>query len=298
MNMVELTKKQESVAAVVLAFSREEDLKKVIDHLKKQTRKVDEIIVLFQGTSPTILAWLNEQTGITVRQQGNLGSAGGFTSGIKWAMEKGHQWTWLLDDDAVPELNALEEMTSCKHFDYKKTGFLASVVTKPDGQVYMSPTAEDSNNWYGSVMQEGCVPVIGTSWIGCLVSSQSILDFGLPMEEFFMYEEDVEYTSRVARQRNSYCVIKSVIVHYQKGSFNPFTSKVDMLKHGYYVRNHFATIRLSDKPMIKKLARIWLWFFKNAWEIITHQVPLKTTLSLFSGLLFFRPKVKFWKPSV
>lgn len=296
--MFDKTKNAESVAAVVLAFSREEDLKKVIYHLKNQTRKPDEIIVLFQGTNPNILEWLNLQTRITLRQQGNLGSAGGFTSGIKMAIEKGHQWTWLLDDDAVPELNALEEMTSCKYFDYKKTGFLASIVRKPDGQVYMSPTAEDSNNWYGSVMQDGCVSVIGSSWIGCLVSSQSILDFGLPMEEFFMYDEDVEYTSRVARSRKSYCVIKSIIVHYQKGSFNPFTSKVDMLKHGYYVRNHFATIRLSDKPIYKKLARIWLWFFKNAWEIVTHKVPLKTISPLFSGLLFFRPKVKFWKSNV
>jgi GT2 family glycosyltransferase len=296
--MLDIAKKPESVAAVVLAFSREDDLKKVIDHLKNQTRKLDEIIVLFQGTNPNILAWLNQQSGITVRQQGNLGSAGGFTSGIKMAMEKGHQWTWLLDDDAVPELNALAEMTGCKYFDSAKTGFLASIVTKPDGQVYMSPTAEDSNNWYGTVMQDGCVPVIGSSWIGCLVSSQSILDFGLPMEVFFMYEEDVEFTSRVARVRKSYCVVKSVIVHYQKGNFDPFTSKVDMLKHGYHVRNHFATIRLSNKSTIKKLARIWLWFFKNAWEIITHKVPLKTIVSLFSGLLFFRPKVKFWKPSV
>jgi len=293
--MVDVNKKYESVAVVVLAFSREEELKLVIHNLKNQTRKPDEIIVIFQGSSPSILEWLNQQSDLTVHQQGNVGSAGGFTTGMKMAIAKGHQWSWLLDDDAVPELNALEEMANCKYFDSSKTGFLGAVVVKPDRKVYMSPVADEANKWYGSVLQDGCVPVIGATWIGCLVSSQSILDYGLPMEEFFMYDEDSEYTARVARSRNCYCVIKSIIVHYQKGTFNPFTSKVDMLKHGYYVRNHFATIRLSDKSSLKKIARIWLWFFKNAKEIVTGEVPLKTIIPLFNGLFFFRPKIKFFK---
>ena len=291
-----IDKKYESVAAVVVAYSREEDLKRVVHHLKNQTRKLDEIIVIFQGSSISILEWLNQQTGITVHQQGNLGSAGGFTTGMKIAITKGHQWTWLLDDDAVPELNALEEMTRCKYFDSLKNGFLASVVVKPDMEVYMSPSADGSNKWYGSVLQDGCVPCIRATWIGCLVSSQSILDFGLPMEAYFMYDEDFEYTERVARSRKCYCVIKSIVIHYQKDKFDPFTSKVDMLKHGYYVRNHFASIRLTDKSSLKKLVRIWQWFFINAWDIVCGRAPWKTVMPLFSGLLFFRPKIKFWKP--
>lgn len=286
----------ETVAAIVLAFSREEELKQVIHSLRHQTRKPDEIIVIFQGTSPSIMAWLNEQTDLTVRRQGNIGSAGGFTSGIGMAMEKGYQWSWLLDDDAVPELDALEHLASCRYFDSARTGFLGSVVVNPARQVYMSPVAEEANKWYGSVLEDGCVPVTAATWIGCLVSSQSIRDFGLPMEEYFMYDEDYEFTTRVARSRACYCVIRSVIVHYQKGVFDPFKSKVDMLKHGYYVRNHFATIRLSDKSTLKKIVKIWLWFFKNAWEIAAGKVPFKTLIPLLNGLLFFRPKIKHIQP--
>ncbi len=280
------------IAAIVLSFSREEDLKKVIFSLKNQTRELDEIIVIFQGTNPKILEWLNAQTGITVKQQGNIGSAGGFTSGLKMSIAKGYHWTWLLDDDAIPELNALEEMTICPYFDYKKTSLLSSVVMNPNREVYMSPAAMNSNLWYGNVMQDGCVPIYGSSWIGCLISSQSVIDFGLPVEEFFMYDEDAEFTSRVASQRSAYCVIKSIVIHYQKGSFDPFKNKVDMLKHGYYVRNHFALIRLSNNPAYVKLAKIWIWFFKNAFEIATRKVPFKTIISLMNGLIFFRPKIK------
>lgn len=291
--MSEVVKRKESVAAIVLAFSREDDLKKVIHNLKNQTKKLDEIIVVFQGTSPTILAWLKEQSGITLQHQGNIGTAGGFTSAMKVAIEKGHQWTWLFDDDAVPELNAFEEMAKCKHFDSKKTGYLASVVTRPNGEVYMSPVAEEGNDWYDTVLEDGCVPAFSATWIGCLVSMQSIIDFGLPMEIYFMYDEDSEYTARVSRSRNSYCVLKSVTVHHQKNKVDPFNSSVDMLKHGLYVRNRFATFRLEPKPWYVKGAKIAYWFFKNAIEIVTGKAPFKTIIPLFNGLLFFRPKIKF-----
>ncbi len=291
--MLDDNKKYESVAAVVLAFSREEELKQVIYNLKNQTRRPDEIIVIFQGTSPSILEWLNQQSGITLVKQGNVGSAGGFTTGMKMAIAKGHRWSWLFDDDAIPELNALEEMTNCKYFDSHTTGYLGAVVVNPNKEVYMSPVADDANKWYGSVLQDGCVPVTASTWIGCLVSSQSIIDYGLPMEEFFIYEEDLEFTTRVACRRKCYCVIRSVVVHYQKSSFNPFISKVDMLKHGYYVKNHFATIRLSNKSTIKKIAKIWQWFFKNIWDVVSGKAPWRTIGPLFVGLIFFRPKLKY-----
>lgn len=291
--MSNVAKRKESVAAIVLAFSREEDLKNVLHNLKNQTKQLDEIIVVFQGTSPTILTWLKAQTGITLVHQGNLGTAGGFTSAIKLAIEKGHQWTWLFDDDAVPELDAFEEMTKCKHFDSEKTGYLASVVVRPDRSVYMSPAAVEHNLWYGTVLEDGCVPVMSATWIGCLVSMQSIRDFGLPMEAYFMYDEDSEYTARVSRDRQSFCVLRSITVHHQKGYFDPFNNKVDMFKHGLYVRNHFATLRLEPKPLWKKTLKIWFWFFKNALQIIKGEVPLKTIKPLFSGLLFFRPKIKY-----
>jgi GT2 family glycosyltransferase len=283
----------QSVAAIVLAFSRMDEVKMVVDHLKNQTRPVDEIIVIFQGTNPDILAWLQAQSGITLRVQGNVGTAGGFTSGMRYARDQGHHWCWLFDDDAVPELNALEEMAKTPYFDYTQTGYLAAVVMNPQREVYMSPIAGDEDEWYDKVMDDGCVPTTGATWIGCMVSVQSLAECGMPMEAYFMYDEDFEYTSRVSLVRKSYCVLKSITIHYQKGYFDPFKSKVDMLKHGYYVRNHFATIRLSNRTLPKKIFRIWLWFFKNLWEIVTRKVPLKTLGPLFSGLLFFRPKVKF-----
>ena len=68
MNIV--NKKTETVAAVVLTFNREEMLKKVIYSMKNQTRKVNEIIVVFQGGATTV-EWLKQEGGLYIHQQEN-----------------------------------------------------------------------------------------------------------------------------------------------------------------------------------------------------------------------------------
>jgi rhamnopyranosyl-N-acetylglucosaminyl-diphospho-decaprenol beta-1,3/1,4-galactofuranosyltransferase len=37
----------------------------------------------------------------------DVGGAGQFFVGLRLAYEKGFDWIWLMDDDVVPDLNAL-----------------------------------------------------------------------------------------------------------------------------------------------------------------------------------------------
>ncbi|MBC7697854.1 MAG: glycosyltransferase [Bacteroidia bacterium] len=288
MNIV--NKKTETVAAVVLTFNREEMLKKVIYSMKNQTTKVDEIIVVFQGGATTTVEWLKQEGGLYIHQQENQGSAGGFTRGIEIAIEKGYDWVWITDDDAIPELDALEHLTNCKYFDSETTGFLSSVVVNGQGQTYMSPSPDDANKWYRTVLKEGCVPVTLSAWPGCLVSAKAVMDFGLPIAEYFFYDEDFEFTSRLARQRASYCVINSVIVHYQEPSADLWLSP---RRYKYFVRNRFATIRFSGSKKINKIAKVWLWVFKILGGILIGKIPVGAVVPMFRGLLFFRPKIKY-----
>ena len=127
----------QSIAAVVVSFNRLEYLKIIIFNLQNQTRLPDEIIVIFQGDSQDCLDWLDSQQGLSVIKQENLGSAGGFTTGIDVAVQKGHDWVWVTDDDAVPELNSFEELANCPYFDCSKTGLLSSVILDANYKVYM-----------------------------------------------------------------------------------------------------------------------------------------------------------------
>jgi rhamnopyranosyl-N-acetylglucosaminyl-diphospho-decaprenol beta-1,3/1,4-galactofuranosyltransferase len=284
------TVKNKSIAVVVLTMHRFKKLKHTIQCLREQTRKLDEIIVVYQGAGEEIKSWLEQQADITLHVQENLGSAGGFSTGMQLAVDKGHDWVWITDDDAFPEVKTLEHLVSCKHFDDEATGFLTCVVVDAEGQTYMSPVPDDANRWYGDVLEEKCLPVISSAWPGCLVSVNAIKQCGLPIAEYFFYDEDVEFTSRVARSKPSFCVIEAVMHHHQEPASDLWQSPV---RYKHFVRNKFSTIRLSDDSAVKKLAKQLLWAIKVIAGVFVGKRPVGALQPLVSGLFFFRPKIKY-----
>ena len=134
-----------------------------------------------------------EQSDLTVLQQQNLGSARGFSTGIEHSIRRGHSWPWIFDDDAVPRTDGLEELVRTPYFGRPDTVFMASRVVDRSGTSYMSPIAANANRWYASVLDDGAC------WLGLLVSSAAVKSYGLPIAEFFLWEEDLEFTERLAR---------------------------------------------------------------------------------------------------
>lgn len=282
----------QSVAVVVLAFSKAELLKQLVDSLRMQTRKPDEIIVVFQGGDVQILDWLKEQQDLTLHVQENLGSAGGFSTGIQLAIAKEHQWAWIVDDDAVPATDALQRLVESRYFDWKNTGFLSSRIVDPAGRTYMSPTPKDANLWYGTVLTDHCVPVMKSTWLGLLVSTSAVIECGLPIKEYFLWDEDIEFSSRIAHAKPSYCVIDSVIVHYQKDQFDPF-SPGDKIKHLHFVRNRVATIRLSQSTFIKRWVRILMWVIKVIGDVFKGKAPIASIIWVLNGVFIFSPRIQY-----
>lgn len=289
---VDLTEEvnKKSIAVVVLTMHRFEKLKHTIQRLREQTRKLDEIIVVYQGDGEEIKSWLVQQEDITLHVQENLGSAGGFSKGMQLALDKGHDWVWITDDDAFPEENTLEQLVSCKHFNDEATGFLTCVVVDVEGDTYMSPLPDDANKWYSDVLADKCLPVISSAWPGCLVSANAIKQCGLPIAEYFFYDEDVEFTARVARNKPSFCVIDAVMHHHQAPSSDLWQSSS---RYKRFVRNRFSTIRMSSDSMGKKLAKQLLWTLNIVGGVIVGKIPVGALLPLVTGMFFFYPKIKY-----
>lgn len=279
-----------SIAVVVLAMQRYKKLVNTIARLRSQTRALDEIIVVFQGDDKKIRNWLEAQDDLTLKIQENIGSAGGFSTGMQTAIANGHDWIWITDDDAFPEHDTLQKLVSTKYFDNEKTGLLSCVIVDVDKAVYMSPVPDDANKWYGTVLDEKCLPILSSAWPGCLVSAKAIQAYGLPIEEYFFYDEDIEFTSRIARNKPSYCVIDAVMHHHQEPTSNLWQSP-ERYKH--FVRNKFATIRLSDESVAKKIARQFIWIFKLMLSVLTGKRPIGVLVPMIHGFLFFWPKIRY-----
>ncbi|RYZ98092.1 MAG: glycosyltransferase, partial [Sphingobacteriaceae bacterium] len=89
----------ESIVGVVVTFNRLDLLKNCITSLKRQTRSLDQIIVVNNGSTDGTEKWLNEQQGLIVIHQENSGGAGGFHRGMKEGYEHNYDWIWVMDDD-------------------------------------------------------------------------------------------------------------------------------------------------------------------------------------------------------
>lgn len=286
-----MTDSSQSVAALVLAFSRFEMLQQLIDALRAQTRRPNEIIVVYQGDREDIAEWLATQHDLTVLRQVNKGSAGGFCTGIEESIRRGHGWTWVFDDDAVPKPDALHELTGNPYFGRVSSVFLASRVVDRNGKTYMSPPAADANRWYGTVLADKCVEVTCACWLGLLVSSEAVRTYGLPIAEFFLFEEDLEFTCRLARNGPAYCAIDSVIVHYQDAEFDPFGK--DFVKYAHFTRNRIARAKIEPGSPIVRTVRVLRRTIHFLSQVARRKAPLKTIPWILRGLLVFRPSIRF-----
>ena len=97
-----------SVAAVVVTYNRIEMLKQCIDHLKRQSYKLQRIYVIDNAsTDGTYEEFCKKEDIAYYRLAENEGGSGGFYCGIKKAYEDGYDYIWGMDDDAFPSYDAL-----------------------------------------------------------------------------------------------------------------------------------------------------------------------------------------------
>ncbi len=75
----------EKVIAVIVSYNRQALLAECIQALRSQTRKPDAILVVNNGSTDNTAVWLDAQQDVYHITQQNIGSAGGFNTGITWA---------------------------------------------------------------------------------------------------------------------------------------------------------------------------------------------------------------------
>ena len=100
------------VCAVVVTFNRKALLRVCIGSLLAQTRPLDKIVIIDNASTDGTDALLREEfAGLDVLSLPvNSGGSGGFHAGMKWAVERGFDWVWVMDDDVRMRPDALETM--------------------------------------------------------------------------------------------------------------------------------------------------------------------------------------------
>lgn len=209
------------IAAIVVTFNRLELLKQCVKKLMLQSLECDILIVNNCSTDNTE-NWALEQTinndNVFYKNTGsNIGGAGGFNFGVRWAVESNYDFVWLMDDDCLPYENALEELIKAHSIMRGKYGWLSSAVLWKDGhECNMNrPKLKKSYYDYLEYIKEGIVQAEQATFVSLFMQTITVVENGLPIREFFIWGDDIEFTRRIAVRNNIPCFLvgKSQVLH-------------------------------------------------------------------------------------
>ena len=290
-----------AVAAVVVTYNRLALLKECVRALRAQTRACDILIVDNASTDGTA-EWLEAQPGLFSRNTGgNLGGAGGFNYGMRWAVEAGFDCVWVMDDDTLPKADALEKLLEADGLLKGDYGWLSSVALWTDGSECKMNRQKLKKSYYdySPLLKYGLVQAEQATFVSLFLRRETILRVGLPIREFFIWGDDIEFTRRIAVRAETPCFLVggSQVVHATKNNGDSNIALDDptrMERYFYAFRNETYLYRQEGlKGILYCTARRG----RDLLRIIANGKPRALRLSaLAKGILAgfqFDPKVEW-----
>jgi GT2 family glycosyltransferase len=212
-----------SACAVVLTYNRKHLLESCLTAVRAQTRALDEILVVDNAGTDGTAAMVRERfPGVSVlRIERNEGAAAGFSDGIAEAHARGHGWLWLLDDDCLPDPDALAALLDGAARAPVAPGvpapvLLASHVVWTDGSSHPMNVPWVRWGQPGEValgMGAGLVALRHSTFTSVVLRREVVDRYGLPPRHFYIWVDDIDYTARVLRHERAYLVPESRVVH-------------------------------------------------------------------------------------
>ena len=287
------------IVAVVVTYNRLELLKNLLQSLREQTVKLDQIIVVNNSSTDGTYEWLNKQSDLYVITQENLGGAGGFHTGLKYAYEQDADWIWFMDDDIEPAKNCLELLIDGLSNDHTddRTIRIPMRYTQ-DGKPFLNDvlkynlTNPLSSFWVNFINEKSLenkfIKVMGATFEGPLIHKSLLQVAGFPLSKFFIYADDTEYFLRAARFGYEIIVFRDAKLY--KKIVTEVALKKFSWKHYYVIRNLIAIDILHGNFFVRLLRP-----FRTlvAWLIRSRSIKeIGTTLKAFTDGYIFRKTYK------
>ncbi|MEO8568358.1 MAG: glycosyltransferase family 2 protein [Ginsengibacter sp.] len=231
----------DKVIAVVVTYNRQQLLSQCINALRNQTRKIDKILVINNGSTDNTEEWLKRQADVEFVTQKNVGGAGGFSTGIKTAFEKGYSWIWMMDDDGYPKEDALEMLLEDDNEELCLRN--CAVINKEDRKTFVWKTGnyKTIDDVTGTIIENVAHPFNGT-----LLHRKIIERVGFPKASLFLWGDETEYYYRIIRKNKIPFYTKTNSIHYHPASAYSYKNDWSFSsnwKMYYYVRNRFAILQ-------------------------------------------------------
>jgi rhamnopyranosyl-N-acetylglucosaminyl-diphospho-decaprenol beta-1,3/1,4-galactofuranosyltransferase len=239
------------VIVVVVTYNRRDLLLEALSAVLAQTRPADAVIVVDNASTDGAAAAVRRQfPSVQLAELArNTGGAGGFACGIALALDESADLVWLMDDDTVPEPGALQALLEARErhpaYPARPPVLLASRVVWTDGRAHPMNTPR-AKPFAGRAEREaaaaaGCVQIRSASFVSVLVDAGVCRERGLPQADYFLWNDDFEFTTRVLRGNVGLLCPASTVVH--KTAVFGATDNDPGERFFYEVRNKIWTLR-------------------------------------------------------
>lgn len=297
------------IIAVIVTYNRKKLLCDCLNSILNQTVPVDEIIVVDNASSDGTKDELIKKgllSKISYRcLEKNEGCTGGVFEGIKYACEKCADWIWIMDDDTNPFENALEKLVEPIKKTSENIGFVCSKVIWNDGNLHKVnvPSIKKYNSrrnmfyvdLYPYLLVESC------SFVSVLINVKCVKKYGLPVKEFFIWQDDIEYTRRITKgDELGIYTLESIVIHQTKENYAPhpyYLDKSQIEKYKSECRNKVYVSR-EFNGLFKHVCYVCKYLFVDTIKIAKNRKDDKIIFMMANFIwtikgVFFRPKVFF-----
>lgn len=292
------------VVALVVTYNRKQLLKENIEALLAQTYNDFDILIVdnasTDGTEELVKTFESDRLKY-INTGKNLGGAGGFNFGLRQAAEKEYEFCWLMDDDTIPERNALNSLVEKAQLLKNDFSFLSSVTKWKDGTICEMNRQVVSKNVLDKIelINNNLIPIEKATFVSFFVNLDIVRKLGLPISEFFIYADDWEYSLRLIKEKTAYLDCDSIVIHKMKEnkSADIMVIPKERVQRTYYdYRNTFYIHKkyFGVKKSIVFLIYYWFLFFKIIIKAKDSRIKRiwYVTKGFIAGI-FFNPKVEY-----
>lgn len=219
------------IVAVIVTYNRLDLLKECIFALTKSKYKVD-ILIVNNNSQDGTREFLLEVNQIykdvkfhIYNLDENLNGAGGFNYGILKACTLNYDYIWLMDDDCIVNENSLSKLVEIDEELQGKYGFLSSKVVWKDNSICKTNVQRNKIARRVKDFKSKLVKVDFASFVSLFVKKKDVINIGLPIKEFIIWTDDLEWTRRLTYKKlyknamKGYLCNESVVMHKCANNF-------------------------------------------------------------------------------
>lgn len=251
-----LSFKRPRIAVAIVTMNKRSAVLQLLDYLK--TRNIPVYVTDNASTDGTAEAVRETHPWVCLlASKHNLGGTGGFNCAVLAALTSGAHYIVLIDDDALPVDDCLEQMADFldQKGDYAYVAPAVYISSKPgilqetggDLQPFREPAVEAWNRFRpGAEVAERALDIGYASACCLMIRAESILRVGVMEWGYFLFSDDVDWCVRLNRSAGRGACLPGAKVQHDFPWAKPFAS----MRLYFFHRNNlllFSRIMLHDQ---------------------------------------------------